>query len=270
LIDFLDKNVQTIKNKMYMKNLAFFKRAAAIVLFAAVGFAPKAWATEHVWNGDGSLLTTIAKNDVVTIEQGATGTLIVPPNVTITIDGEVAEGNPITIFISAKSQVDWEATYSSSATEISLVTITGEGSFEVAGGSVSATGKGSTAITATGNNSVTVSAGMVTAAGNNGYAINVQNGNVTIEGGVINAAGYPGMAIYAGGEIAIEGGVVMAQNAAFIDEAGVLNKMPVGDVSGMIMRQDPKSGVTVIATTTEGAEVPATATGGSVQMEFLR
>jgi len=70
-----------------MKDFTFFRRVVAIMLFAAAGFAPKAWATEHVWNSDGSSLTTIANGDVVTIEAGATGTLTVPSNVTITING---------------------------------------------------------------------------------------------------------------------------------------------------------------------------------------
>ena len=88
------------------------------------------WAKwEIAWNDNAGDLPTLVDGDVITIATGASGTLSVPENATVTIVGGTNtspvdnNNNGIDFYIPATSKVVWKAYYESSSLASSAVTI---------------------------------------------------------------------------------------------------------------------------------------------------
>jgi len=163
----------------------FSGMAILLLMFFAVS---NVWA-QVLWNG--AAPTGLINGDIVTISSGASGTLIVPNNATVTIvsDGAVTNANTatITINIGTGGKAIWEAEYSASTTNNHGVTISGTGTFEVVNGRISKTTTGTgNAINSTTTSTIIVSGGLVIA--NNVLAIN-SSGTVNITGGLVIAQG---------------------------------------------------------------------------------
>ena len=177
-----------------------------------------------LWTGDGN---------TVTIDDDVAGTLVVPADVIVTISGS-ATGltNGITLEIGSGAKVIFEADIDGDIDDVELIKITGEGEFEIAGGSIENTGSGGIALlidSSAGIEIITVSGNAeIRAQGGTGIYCNdslLINGfgtlvidadmdglstddNVTISGGTIEITANIGSGILANSDFTITGGKV--------------------------------------------------------------
>lgn len=173
-----------------------------------------------VWDSD--LPPTITGDAEITIAAGATGTLVVPADLEVTIISQGKVDNDdlaITLNIAAGATVIWEAEYTSSTQN--TVTITGGGAFVVSDGAIINTFNTMVflvahAVILAENGSVTITGGLVSATGTDAITVNgilstaTNAGNITVEGGMINTQTQPAINTVAtsGSAITIKGGTV--------------------------------------------------------------
>jgi len=185
-------------------------------------------ASNIIWNSNAPLIG-ILNDDNVTIATGASGTLNIPENATVTIinSSQVDNGtNTIALNIPETSKVIWRAKYSSTTTG-NAITIAGLGEFEVANGAaISVTGNGGKAINSTSNCRISVSYGSVINA-TTGAAINATGTNsfVAISGGIVSAT--TGTAINIGGNLNVYNGEVSATTGRAISSTGANSTITV-------------------------------------------
>ena len=205
-----------------------------------------------VWNSSSvPLASSIATGAVVTIAEGASGTLIIPANISVTIESrDMVSGGGLGLNIGANSTAIWRADYTLSGNVWNSIAIwadgTGtfnvvqgninnnsigggsnhsaiggwQGNIVVSGGIVSLSSPG-TAISNS-NGTVTVSGGEVRATP--GTAINAQN--VTVSGGVVSATTGQAINANAAGTFNVTGGLVIAQRNTLIGNNGVVSRQP--------------------------------------------
>jgi len=173
-----------------------------------------------LWDSD--LPPTITENAEITIAAGATGTLVVPAGIEVTIISESKVDNDtlaITLNIAEDATVIWEAEYTSSARN--TVTIAGGGDFIVSDGTIINTLNemvffATHAVILAENGSVTITGGLVSATGANAISVNgilstaTNTGNIIVESGMINTQTQPAINTVAasGSAITIKGGIV--------------------------------------------------------------
>lgn len=204
------------------------------------------------WDKDGESLQ-VQDNDVVTIKETATGTLVVPNNTTITIAGSVKSGaKGVGFAIGSGANVKWGAEYRGAAT---LIGAYGDGTLEIikgafienigrncdtissasqnlriimSGGTVRTKGLGSSIFTVYGD--VIINGGTVEHSGDNGSTITCRD--ITINGGKVTGSKDTYMTIYAlgikdnggndpnHGNVTVHGGVVSSEKHTAIEANG--------------------------------------------------
>ena len=213
----------------------------ALIIFAIAGTMQ----AQHQWNS--STPPAAAHGATITIATGASGTLIVPENATVTINSScvVDNGNwQITLNISQNARVVWRADYISRREPIDVV---GSGIFEVAAGhiinTVSGFGQPNSAITTSSNSTIVVSGGEVSSWAHWSRAV-IRSfhsaGIVTVSGGMVIARGNSrqnGQAIEVVGTLNVTGGLVIADLPQVVGGFGngVVSRTPTGVVTGTII-----------------------------------
>ncbi|MCL2182681.1 MAG: hypothetical protein FWB85_04340 [Chitinispirillia bacterium] len=135
------------------------------------------------WDDNGVDFTGAAGNVVVTIVDGATGTMNVPSDLRVTIKGDAVLDNTITLDIPANETVVWEASVTADLDgNHPLVNLAGSGTLRVTGGKIVNSGT-APAISESGANQYLVIEGGKIEASNATYAI--MGIHVTIKGGEI-------------------------------------------------------------------------------------
>ena len=143
------------------------------------------------------------------------------------IQGAMEAEKALALVIANNMKVTWSATIDSididpSITDFSLIELTGQGSFEFADGGAITLDNDNITIINSGVTAIAVSGGSLTASGDGSTAINTA-GDVTITGGSITASGTDGTAINAANIIIngiteifgkVEGAITVAQDAA--------------------------------------------------------
>ncbi|MCL2793214.1 MAG: hypothetical protein FWD87_08985 [Spirochaetaceae bacterium] len=185
----------------------------------------------HTWN-TATPPVGMGNGDIITIGVGASGTLVIPENATVTINsagtGWVDNGSrAITLNISTGARIVWRANYwSTSSVTIAPTSI---GTLEVAAGSIHNNSTGS-AINTTSNSTIIVSGGTVSSWPQWNAAINSTgaSGTVTVSGGVVRAHGnnWSPQAINVAGTLNITGGLVIAELTNATGSGGVVSRVP--------------------------------------------
>jgi len=216
-----------------------------------------------VWNSNRlPTASPIATGAIVTIAEGASGTLNVPANVNVTIEsrGIVDNGSrEIHISIGSNAHVTWRANYTLNISGWAGTSIlVGGGTFEIAEGSIiknfSGSG-GSRNIISSFENTLVISGGLVSSTGTGlntitgststirvlngevrtttGTAINTTDASsiVEISGGVVSATTGQAINAHASGIFNVTGGLVIAQRGTLIGSNGVVSRAP-NTVSG--------------------------------------
>ena len=195
----------------------------------------------QTWNSATSPM--VSDGATVTIGVGASGTLIVPENATVTIvsSGTVNNGSrEITLNISEGARVIWRANYTSSPTggglsTVGVVRVGGIGTFEINAGSITSgntaipiytnangaaiivsggtvrKSEGSYAILATGNNNVITVSGGVVEADNRAIQASTSSSTVTVSGGIVRSRSGGMAIIVSDGKLNITGGLVVGK-----------------------------------------------------------
>jgi len=174
-----------------------------------------------VWNNE-NLPASITSGNIITIAEGAIGTLDVPSNVEITIISQGTEiinnrDRNISLNISSNAKVIWRANYSASVVSYNpfgslhmgaTVSVYGTGILDVNGGSIYNFATPLLgylmAIYAPNNNTIIISGGDVYSSAQAIYT----SGNITVSGGEIRSPNVAINALDSSGTITISGGVV--------------------------------------------------------------
>ena len=198
------------------------------------------------WNWNTSTPpVNVVNGDNVLIASGASGTLVIPENATITISSSGTDwvdngSRAITLNISTNAKVIWNAKYESSASTVLTLTATSTGTLDVASGNIHAYSNGK-AISTTSSTTIIVSGGTVSGWPNYDAVISSTSasGTVTVSGGFVIARGnYSGrQAINVAGTLNITGGLVIAElaNATGSSGNGVVSKTPNSITNGTII-----------------------------------
>jgi len=187
--------------------------------------------------------------DTVQIAVGASGTLIIPENTTVTITNAGTgwvnnTNNLITLNISENATVIWKANYRSSATN--SVTIVSNGTLDVAEGNIYTSG--SRAINTTSNSTIIVSGGSVSSTPSlNDATITSTSlfGAVIVSDGLVIVYGTNTgrKAINATGTLSITGGLVIAESlSSTTGSNGVVNQLITPSGTGTIIAAYPLGG----------------------------
>ena len=185
-----------------------------------------------VWNSS-VVPATVGDKAVVTIAEGASGTLPVSANAAAVMivsqnTGVVDNGSrSVTLNIGAGAKVAWKANYTSACNAAAgAVIVSGTGTLEVDGGSISntATGTGDNTIYTTSNSTVIVSGGAVS--GERGRTIRSTGASatVTVSGGVVSATTGQAIEVSAGAAFRVTGGLVIAQRSAVTGTSGTVSR----------------------------------------------
>jgi hypothetical protein len=183
-----------------------------------------------VWNSNRiPEASSIASGSSITIAAGASGTMAIQDNASVTIVSQGSNAvnnasNGIGLNIGTNAKVTWRANYNYSNTSYGSVSVnvSGNGTFEIPAGSINATtGVTGVAISASSSNSIIVSGGIIST---NLTGINSM-GNVTVSSGEIHATDYAIYSNYGYGEtlsntITISGGVVSVTTGRAISSGG--------------------------------------------------
>lgn len=244
--------------------------ALALVSEAFVTYAP---ASERDWSGSG---LTAADGDTVVITAESNGTLTVPAGAAVTVAGGTADApvaggaNRLTLDIGAGARVVWRAhiSFDTDNYVYNLITVTGGGTFELDGGSVTTGVTGARAVRAEGTVTVNVKGGTVRT-GNVSAIVAGANAEVNVSGGLVTGASSNtgNGAIYgeAGSLVTVSGGVVenRADNIAVNNYA--INTAGSVIIEGGTVKTDNTSAASSSrAIRADGADAAVTVRGGLV------
>jgi len=146
------------------------------------------------WNS-GTPPSGFVSGDTIVLGGAASGTLVVPAGLTISLEGSNA--TPITLDIGAGATVNSTASIQGSTTtsantpaQAPMLTLAGPGTFNATGGTISNNGSGAVVSVTGAGATVSLTNATVSSGGSGGYAVAIPAGNVTInvnDGGLITS-----------------------------------------------------------------------------------
>jgi hypothetical protein len=195
-------------NAMKYRVLCFALWSAILALCFALPGA--AWAAGAIWNNSTppDISAWTGSGNTVTIEGEPSGALDVPPGTAVTIKG-AAQTDGLALNIGPNAGVVWKADLTGSADGI-LISVSGEGAFEVNDGTIQVSGNDVRAIRVLSEEcAVSVTGGLIKATGDINRAISCDTG-VTMSGGTVEASGDGDVITIMAAEVAMSGGTVTA------------------------------------------------------------
>jgi len=234
----------------------------AVLLLAVMAVGAFSLASETSGAGNSNtqidLNATLGGQNYTYWESNAAGTEFkIKAGGTVTVVGTVANAAAIKFDIASGATARWTADYSGSTT---LLTITGNGTFEVISGEVSST-LGIAIYSDGASPTIKISGGTVFAAANNAIRASGDDASIVVTGGTVSGTGTGSSTIYTDGAsptITVSGGTVSGTNNRAISAAGASSTITVS--GGTVFTTSLNSNVIRV----DGTNASVTVTGGTV------